>query len=185
MDRTLLVQRARRTPRGASRLPRRARLVPRVDNRWWWVAIGSLSMASLVPRWAESQGLRAQPVMISLTAVAPPKGRTGGALVRGASITGVQVRSPLPTSGDTPLEVRLESALGTVGKLYVRDVSARLTPVALAWIAVGSGAETVFRAIASSPGKRPTGTWRVRFRRTRDDSGQAEAVADVVVDAGR
>lgn len=169
-------RRARRTP---ARSPARRRRDARAASwdgarRWWYLALGTLATALIMPRLLNAQGLRSQGAVISLQVIAPPELRAGASTVRrGPAVTDMSIPLAAPSWELARAEIRLERAARADVALYARDASGRFTPLDDRWVSLRVGAPVAFRVVASPGTLMPGGSWRVLYRLTPRDSTRA------------
>ena len=153
-------------------------------RRWWFVALGTLAVALVLPRLAWGQGLRSSPASITLVVTAPPHLRSGASAARrDVSVADVIVRLPVATFDVAHIDARLEDAPVSGAALYVRTSSGALLPVNTQWAPVAPGATPSFPVLTQGGTPLPAGRWRVRFRLSPRDAAHPalDVQSDIVV----
>lgn len=184
--------RGRVPPRTGQQRPRRGARAASWDGarRWWYIALGVLAAALVLPRLAGAQGLRSRQLSISLRVEAPAHLRAGapvqGVATRlGASVADVPLLIPRGEF-DEAVEARLESASTQPGvAAFVRDPSGALTALGDEWCSLASpaaGGPSIVRFVAAGGAPLEGGAWRVRLRLTpRGGGATVERLADLLV----
>jgi hypothetical protein len=145
-------------------------------GRRWFVALGTLALALLLPRLLAGQGLRSAPAAIVLRVTAPEAGRAGPAW-RGASVVDVPLALPQPGWAVQRVELQLAGAKSDATTLHVRDADGRFAPLSTHWQAIGATSGVRVRIVrAGGPALAP-GAWHVRYRLVPRDAGEAGEAA--------
>jgi hypothetical protein len=166
--------------------PRRggARAATWTGGRRWFIALGTLALALLLPRLLAGQGLRSAPAAVTLQVTAP--GRVGPEW-RGASVVDVPLALPPQTWEVQRVELQLAEVASAPATLHARGPDGRFVPITTQWRAIGGAPGVSLRIVRADGRPLDAGVWAVRYRMVPRDSGQVvqEGATTVRLSVGR
>lgn len=156
-------------------LPRRRSATRAATQAWggrWFVALGALALALLLPRLLAAQGLRSAQAAVTLRVTAPAAPR-GGATWHGPSVVDLPLTLPQPAWPVERVELQLAEPRPGSATPLVRGADGRLVALAAHWLAVPARGGIVLRVAAPGGDALADAHWRVRYRLVPRDPARA------------